>query len=151
MALLASCATSPLDTDAREIAPAGPAHVLSGDAAPGETVIWGGEIVAVYNGAEVTELVVVSHPLDRGDRPRLDAEGGVRFVAVHPGFLEPVNHAPGRYVTLLGRVDGIQERHVGEFPVRHPVVAVEQLHLWPRDPRQWDQRPRFSIGVGVRL
>lgn len=149
--VLAGCAASPMETGDREVAAHGPAHVLSGEAGPGETVIWGGEIVEVINRAESTELVVVSRPLDRADRPRLEAEGGVRFVAVYPGFLEPVTHAPGRFVTLLGAVDGIEQRHVGEFPVRHPVLAVDQLHLWPADPRQWDQRPRFSIGVGIRL
>lgn len=149
--LLAACATSPLDTGERVISPTGPAHVLEDPAAVGETVIWGGEIIAVENHADYTEIQVASLPLDRADRPRVDRETGVRFIIVHPGYLEALTYAPGRYVTVLGQVDGLEERAVGEYIYQHPVLRAEDLHLWPADISRWQTRPRFSVGIGVRL
>lgn len=149
--LLATCSTSPLDTGQRPVSDTGPAHVLDNPSRVGDTVVWGGEIVAVRNLEGATELAVSSRPLDRGDRPRVRADGGVRFIAVHPGFLEPVNYARGRFVTVLGVVRGVEERPVDEYSYRHPVVDIEEIHLWPTDPSDWQSRTRFSVGVGVRL
>ncbi|MCA1780531.1 MAG: Slp family lipoprotein [Xanthomonadaceae bacterium] len=119
---------------------------------PGRTgaeVIWGGRIVGIVNSAEHTELEVLALPLRSGHRPRRDAEGGVRFVIRMPGFLEPMNYSPGRYVTALGRYVGIESRSVGSFNVDHPVLEGRQLELWPVDPNR--RNTRFSLGVGVRL
>lgn len=149
--LIAACANSPVATDADQVVPRGPAHVLEGNSQPGDRVIWGGRIVAVRNLAEYTELGVVSYPLDRADRPRLDEDPGVRFLIEHPGFLEPVRYAPGRFVTVLGTVAGIENRQVDEYLLAQPVLHAEQLHLWPSDASRWQSRTQFSIGVGIRL
>lgn len=147
----AACAVSPLDTAGREVSAIGPAHVLDDPARIGETVVWGGRIAEIINLVDATELIVVSYPLDHGDRPRVRAEGGVRFIGLRPGYLEPLNFTPGRFVTVLGHVTGIEKRPVGEFTYDHPVMEVEQLHLWPVDPAAWYSRTRIGIGVGIRL
>lgn len=146
--MLAACATSPF-SESGLIAPFGPADALRGDVALGQRVLWGGRIVGVANTSEYTELEMLALPLDRADRPRESAEGGVRFVVRYRGFLEPVNYAPGRSVTAMGRFDGVEARSVGEFEVDQPVLDARQLELWPAR----DERPRtsFGIGVGVRL
>ena len=144
--LLAGCATSPF-SDAGYVPALGPADALRGDVAPGQRMLWGGRIVGIVNTAEATELEVLALPLDRADRPRASAEGGVRFVVRQPGFLEPVNFAPGRLVTVLSRFDGIVERPVGEFLVDQPVLDARRIELWPL----YDNRPRTSIGVGVGI
>lgn len=149
--LLFACASSPVADGDIQVAPIGPAHVLAEQGHEGQMVVWGGRIAAVYNLSDRTELEIVSLPLDRADRPRLEAEPGVRFVAVQAGFLEPMQYAPGRYVTLLGSVEGIEQRSVGEFLYDHPVMVTERLHLWPRDTASWRQQPRFSVGIGIRL
>lgn len=149
--IVAGCAPSPISPGDRSVSATGPAHVLDDSSRVGDTVVWGGEIVAVRNLEDATELAVVSRPLDRGDRPSLRAEGGVRFIAIQSGFLEPVNYAPGRFVTVLGVVRGVENRQVGEYSHAHPVLTVDQLHLWPVNPADWQPRTRFSLGVGVRL
>jgi outer membrane lipoprotein len=149
--LLAACAQSPVTPGDAEVAAVGPAHVLAEEGHEGDLVVWGGRIVTVENLAGHSELIVVSLPLDRGDRPRIRSEPGVRFMAVEPGFLEPMQYTPGRYVTILGRVTGIEERTVGEYVYQHPTIEVERLHLWPADTSRWQSSPRFSIGVGIRL
>ncbi|MFU8831766.1 MAG: Slp family lipoprotein, partial [Wenzhouxiangella sp.] len=138
-------------SEGAQVAPIGPAHVLAEEGHEGEQVVWGGQIVQVDNHPDHTTLSVVSYPLDRADRPRLRSEAGVRFLIVESGFLEPVEFAPGRFVTVLGRVGGIEEQAVGEYLYDHPVLHAEQIHLWPADPARWQQRTSFSLGVGVRL
>ncbi len=149
--LLAGCASSPVVDDRVNVAPVGPAHVLAESGHEGQLVVWGGRIVGVRNLAEETELEIVSLPLDRGDRPRLSAEPGVRFLVRQAGFLEPMQYAPGRYVTVLGEVLGLDERTVGEYLYQYPVLEAGNLHLWPADPARWQNRTNFSVGIGIRL
>lgn len=149
--LLSACASSPLATDDQAIAPFGPAQVLSGEATAGDRVVWGGRIAAVRNLAEFTELTIVSYPLDRADRPRVQSEPGVRFLLRQPGFLEPVQFTPGRFLSVLGTVAGLEQTPVGEYWLELPVLEAEQLHLWPADLSQWQRQTRFNIGVGIRL
>ena len=148
LALLAGCATSPF-SESGTIAAFGPADALRGDVALGQRVLWGGRIVGIANTAEYTEVEMLALPLDRADRPRASAEGGVRFVVRYRGFLEPINYAPGRLLTAMGRFDGVEARSVGEFEVDHPVLDARQIELWPvRDSRPQTQ---VGIGVGIRL
>ncbi len=149
--LLAACASSPLQTDAEDVAPFGPAHVLSGEATAGDRVIWGGRIAAIRNLADYTEITVVSYPLDRGDRPRIHQEPGVRFVLRQAGFLEPVQFMPGRYLSVLGQVAGLESSPVGDHWMEMPVLEAEQIHLWPADVSRWQSQTRFSVGVGISL
>jgi len=149
--VLAGCASSPVADSGTPIAPIGPAHVITESGHEGQTVVWGGRLVGISNLADSTELEIVSLPLDRGDRPRLSAEPGVRFIVRHYGFLEPMQYVPGRHVTVLGEVLGLEERLVGEFIYQQPVLIANQLHLWPADPAQWRSRTNFSVGIGIRL
>lgn len=151
LSMLAACATSPVAPESEAVSPRGPAHVLEEKSRPGDRVIWGGRIVAVRNLADHTELAVVSYPLDRADRPRLAEEPGVRFLVRRSGFLEPVKYAPGRFVTVLGTVAGVEHAEVDEYRLAHPVLAAERIHLWPADASRWQSRTQFSIGLGISL
>lgn len=150
--LLAGCASSPLERGDEAIAAIGPAHVLAGEAAGGERVIWGGQIAAVDHGDGYTELRVISYPLDRADRPRWREQPGVTFIVRQPGFLEPVLYAPGRFISVLGNNQGVVQRQRDERTMEVPLLAADTLHLWPVDPRTWQESPvRVGIGVGIRL
>lgn len=147
--ILAGCASSPFDRAGREPAALGPGEALAQPNAVGARVVWGGRIVGVVNANEATELEVLALPLGPGDRPRREADGGARFVIVHPGFLDPMTYAPGRYVTALGRFIDIESRSVGAFPLDHPVIAAEQIELWPVNPNS--SRANLNLGIGVRF
>jgi len=149
--LTMGCASSPVAPEGVAIAPVGPAHVLAEDIHDGELVIWGGRVVEIENLSDSTELAVVSYPLNRSDQPRLDAEPGVRFLVVQPGFLEPLTFGPGRFVTVLGRVGGLRERLVGDFTYTYPVIEAEEIHLWPANPELWSNRTRWNFGIGIQL
>ncbi len=148
---MVGCAQSPVVDEGIEVAAVGPAHVLAKEGHEGQRVVWGGRIVAIENLPDATELTIVSYPLDRGDRPKLRSEPGVRFILVEPGFLEPVQFAPGRYLTVRGTIEGLDQRAVGEYVRDHPVLQSEHIHLWPADPAEWQSRARISVGVGVRF
>ncbi|MEE4637785.1 MAG: Slp family lipoprotein [Wenzhouxiangella sp.] len=150
-ALLTACASSPVAVESDPVKPLGPAHVLEGQGQTGDRVIWGGRIVAVRNLANHTEISMVSYPLDRADRPRLREEPGVRFLLRHPGFLEPIQYAPGRYLTALGSIAGIENSEVDEYRLAHPVLQAERLHLWPADASRWSSQTQFSLGIGITL
>jgi outer membrane lipoprotein len=114
------------------------------------TVVWGGRILETANLATGTELLVLAVPLSGGNVPRVDGQSLGRFIAVHPGYLEPLDFAPGRYVSLAGRLGGISDAWEFEGdPVALPVVDIRQIHLWPRDPASW--QTRFSLGVAIDI
>ena len=145
--ILAGCAGSPFDTTGGEPAALGPGEALARPDASGARVIWGGRIVGIVNRDDATELEVLALPLGPGDRPRREADGGARFVILHRGFLDPMTYAPGRYVTALGRFTDIESRSVGAFPLDHPVLAAEQIELWPVNPNS--SRANLNLGIGV--
>lgn len=116
-------------------------------AVAGERVIWGGVLVKVSNLARSTELEILAYPLDRRQRPQRDDRPQGRFIARYPGYLEPVTYAPGRLVTVLGRVEGLDTRKVGEAPYTYPMVATESVHLW--DPEKPGSDVHFGVGIGI--
>lgn len=112
-------------------------------------VVWGGKILGVRNRAESTEVEIVAYPLDRAQRPDPGAQTLGRFVVSLPGFVEPLDYPPGRYLTMQGRIAGAQTAHIDERDVVLPIVANANVHLWPvnfpYDGSHWS----FGVGVGV--
>ncbi|MFH7325795.1 Slp family lipoprotein [Desulfurivibrio sp. C05AmB] len=149
LALLAGCATGPR-YDTRGVALDLPPAIVSANPEPyrGTPVLWGGPIIATRNLADYSEIEVLSYPLDSAQRPRTDRPHQGRFLLRQPGYLEELDYAPGRLVTVRGRLGSAAAGQVGEAPYTYPVVEVSDLHLWPltrRDPAQ----PRFHFGIGV--
>lgn len=151
IAALAACATTPpLDLAGvnRELTPAeAQAHPQE---AQGQRVLWGGVIVGARNLAKGSELEVLGYPLTSSGKPDRNADPLRRFLITYPGYLEPVDYAPGRLVSAVGQVSGTREGAVGEMPYTYPVLATEQLHLWPPEAaRRTDPAVRFGVGIGV--
>ncbi len=121
------------------------------DLARGKTVQWGGRILKVRNDAQQTRLEVLSFPLRRNGVPNESRRSTGRFLLLRAGFLEPIDYAPGRYVTVVGEIVGLERGRVGtaEYPL--PVVRSRQTKLWPRNSRTWGFLPFISIGVGFDL
>jgi len=133
--LATGCATVPEGIAPLPEDPPDRAGILADpESARGATVVWGGVIVAIENTAEGTELEIVARELDRSARPRdIDLSEG-RFRVNIPQFLDPQVHAPGREVTVRGRIDGVEEDAIGEHPYRFVVVQAQSIHLWARRP-----------------
>lgn len=115
--------------------------------ARGRTAEWGGVLLHATNLEDATELEVLAYPLDRRGSPRADDDPLGRFVARRTGFLDPAEYAPGRRVTVVGPVTGTLPGRIGERSYTYPVIAADQIHLWPRTDRPSEPRVHFGIGV----
>jgi outer membrane lipoprotein len=145
---LAACATTPPLDPAGTLADFGPHQVDATDPPAGSAVLWGGMIVEVDNRADRTEIEVLAYPLDARQRPRLEQPSLGRFIAVMPGFVDPLAWPQGRFVSLRGELQDAGD--AGETHGGHsPRVAVQAIHLWPRGFR--NDGPKIGIGVGVGI
>jgi outer membrane lipoprotein len=116
------------------------------DKATGEIVMLGGKIIEIQPSADQTELTVLQLPLDASQRPAdADASEG-RFILRSKPFLDPAIYSAGTLITVVGRVQGSQERLIGKMPYRYPVIVPTEIKKWP--PRT-DGGPGFHFGIGV--
>ena len=145
---LSACATSPLDTTGVNSAATPSQAVATMPGSRGERVQWGGQIVSTVNRDQFTRIEVLSYPVARDGVPNSSRKPTGRFVLQHPGFLEPVDYAPGRTITVVGTVDALMETSVGEARFVVPLVRAEQLKLWP-DRYGASSRSSFGFGVGI--
>lgn len=112
-----------------------------------QVVLWGGMIVEVENRERSTEVTVLAYPLDQRQQPKLESASEGRFIAVLPGFVEPLDYPQGRFVTLRGRMFGTRAGSIQQREYVYPLVQVQAAHVWPRDFR--NAGPNFSIGIGI--
>lgn len=114
------------------------------------TVAWGGLIAASKNLKNKSELEVVGYPLDSEHRPEHDAKPTGRFLVIQSGYLETVDYAPGRLITVVGTVMETRAGTVGEAKYVYPVVTASKLHLWPKQSSgRGESGFHFGIGVGI--
>jgi outer membrane lipoprotein len=100
-------------------------------------VRWGGEIIAVENGREMSWVEILARPLEDGGRPRGSAAALGRFRVKISGFLDPAEYREKSAITVVGHIIGIETRLVGNYPYRYPLVTADTHHLWPpRRPQQ---------------
>lgn len=59
------------------------------------------------------------------------------------GFRDPMVFRRDRLITVVGKLEGTREVKVGDYPYRHPVVAVTAHELWQGWPERAPQRDRF--------
>lgn len=114
----------------------------------GARVVWGGVIVTTRNRADYTELEVLSYPLDEAQRPDTSSPAQGRFLARYPHYLEAIDYAPGRSVTITGSVEKTLSGKVGDAPYTFPLIKADALYLWPRS-RSAPSSTQFHFGVGV--
>jgi outer membrane lipoprotein len=124
-----------------QVAQAPQAHLQAG-------VRWGGTILAVHNRARVTDIEVLSLPLDGRGEPRLGRPTQGRFLARIDGFVDPAEYPSDRPLTVSGKIAGVETHPVGDFPYPFPVVSVQEWHLWPEPlpvyPPGWGPWPWYD-------
>ena len=99
----------------------------------GTEVRWGGSIISVENYKQDTLIELLSRPLSSAGKPAFGKPGQGRFLVRVEGFLDPEEYPKGRLLTATGRVVGIIERPVGEFPYHYPVLGAKAYYLWPEE------------------
>jgi len=147
---LSACAVRPpLDpAGARaDLAPWQVAEMAEQGPTPEAVVLWAGMIVGVDVLPDATEITIESYPLDKSQRPVVDGPTGGRFVAVLPGYVEPLDLPEGRFLSVKGRVAGSREARLrGELGIL-PVIYADARYLWPAGFQY--ERSNISFGVGV--
>ncbi|RYD14322.1 MAG: hypothetical protein EOP90_13995 [Lysobacteraceae bacterium] len=117
----------------------------------GTAVVWGGKILDVRNLADETEVQLAVHPLDAAQRPQQSEPVLGRALVVLPGFVDPLDFPPGRFVTVLGHLDGTRTRRIGDAERALAVLQRDALHLWPVNFPRERSRVSFGVGFGVGI
>lgn len=146
---LAGCATGPrYDTAGVDTGLTAARVSAAPDAHNGARIVWGGVIVTTRNMPDHSEMEILSYPLNGAQRPDTGSGDQGRFLARTSRYLEGVDYAPGRRITVSGRVDKTLEGKVGEAPYVFPLIRAEQMYLWPRD-GDTPSSPQIHFGIGV--
>jgi outer membrane lipoprotein len=133
--LVAGCATAFPDAVMRTVDTRITVDELLRDPAArkGARVILGGDILAVQPRSGLTEIEILARRLRGDDSPERSDRSPGRVLLHTAEFLDPAVYAPGRRITVIGEVTGVEERKIGEVPYRYPVITVERIRLWPQD------------------
>jgi outer membrane lipoprotein len=143
LSLLSACVTTPRPLQG-EYAAVLPAQAAS-QGNTGTRVRWGGQVVAVHNEAARSCFEVVGKTLSADGRPQMRDRSEGRFIACRTGFYDPAVFTAGREVTIGGTVSGFENRRIGDYDYRYPLVDAEVVYLWPerRDVDVVVERPWF--------
>lgn len=150
LALVSACARNPVMDISNVDVHIKPENAVADPVATrGHKIRWGGIIISSTNLKDTTQLEILSYPLDRAGAPNQNAKASARFIALKNGYLESVDYAAGRAVTVIGTLEETRVGAVGEAKYTYPVVAIEQLHLWPKDNNNHDSPIHFGFGLGI--
>lgn len=128
--LLTACASQPRPLQG-EFAQITPNHAIASDST-GAMVRWGGRIIRTEPLANRTCFEVMSTRLDTYARPYWATDDvGSRFIACRAGFYDPALFQANREVSFTGRIDGYENRRIGQYDYRFPRVAADVVYLWP--------------------
>ncbi|SMY15044.1 Slp family lipoprotein [Photobacterium aquimaris] len=111
----------------------------------------GGVIASIRNEQLQTRIEMVAMPLTSDGRPILNAQSKGRFIAYINGFLEPLEYAKGRLLTVVGKFSGDEQGKIGKYPYTFPVVQVFGQQLWrvqqqiQLDDPFWTRQPCYSF------
>ncbi len=116
-------------------------------------VRWGGVIVHDTVGKTRSTLTVLAFPLAEDGRPRLGKLPYGRFLAISPGYLDPMLYGRGRLVSIVGVVTGTEKGMIGQAPYIYPTIRLLAAHLWRARPRPYPgpyyPRPQWNFGLGI--
>lgn len=145
--LISACATGPrYSTEGVELSLTPQQAIAEADSLSGKTILWGGVIINSSNLKDQTRLEILAYPLDSSQYPQTDSKPLGRFLLLEEGYLETVDYAPGRKVTVRGHLEGTESGKVGETSYTYPLVESQEIYLWSRRGRS---EPSVHFGVGV--
>ncbi|HJW06959.1 MAG TPA: Slp family lipoprotein [Rhodanobacter sp.] len=150
---LAACAPAPIYKTTGAAVTAAPFQVAQApENFSNREVIWGGRIVQVKVFADHSEIEVLAYPLDASQRPKANDSGNGRFIALMPGYVEPLDYPSGALMTVNGKLSGSRAGKVGEAAYVFPLVSVAQSHVWTAEEmNKGRNNVHFGVGVGVGI
>jgi Starvation-inducible outer membrane lipoprotein len=149
---LFACASAPtFDTTGVDRGLTANVAVAEPQASLGKIVQWGGVIIDSTNLSKETQIEVLAYPLAGDGRPETTANPLGRFLVVKEGYLETLDYAQGRQLTVVGILAEPQPGHVGTSEYLYPVVVPRQMHLWSSERRDLGTGFGFGVGIGIGL
>ncbi len=145
--ILVACQTAP-PIDADKSASTATPDSVTEQSAGNQEFVWGGKILQTQNQQGSTEITILSYPLDKNQKPRLRRDSSGRFIAIYPGYLEPIDYAAGKAITVVGKLTGFRNGAVADADYAFPLLSVDNIQLHKAQDRM---RIPFSIGVGIGL
>lgn len=97
----------------------------------GSRIRWGGQIIAVENLKDTTEVELLSRPLSDSGKPNTESKSLGRFKLRLDGFSEPEDFPKDRLMTVNGRIIEVSDGQVGEYPYLYPIVEEDVHYIWP--------------------
>jgi outer membrane lipoprotein len=130
--VVAGCSTVPISKPWREKATkADFVTILQNlESHQGNVVIWGGKIIQTVNQTNGASVYVLESPLDSEGRPMSEKLSQGRFIAHHPGFLDPEVYRAGARITIAGEMAGKLSENIGQTPYIYPVVTLKEVYFW---------------------
>lgn len=146
---LAACSPAPLYKPTVHTIQALPSAVIHAPANYlGRAVIWGGQVVQMTNFPDHSELQILAYPLDDSQRPRLKKTNDARFIALLPGFVDPLSYPPGALLTISGDFVGLRSLRTEPIDYALPQIRIRQMHRWTAAEMQ-QGHPNFGVGFGI--
>lgn len=107
--------------------------IVNGDqAGVGLKARWGGEIVAVTNKKDYSEIEILHYPNNHYGKPRRSTESTGRFKVRVRDFIDPLVFEKGRLVTFIGELGEPAEGVIGEQTYVYPVLIADGYHMWKK-------------------
>lgn len=155
--MLGACASSPFNRIGLEQVDRSINYaraIQNPDAVRNRQVVFGGSIISTRNLADHTEIIMLAYPLDDADRPTTSGPPLGRLIVLQPGYLESVQYAPGRLLSVRGILAGVQVQPLEQNTYTYPVLEARELHLWSAEdyaPNRGYFPSWLNIGIGVVL
>ena len=90
---------------------------------------------------------MLAYPLQSNQRPDIERGPIGRFLIVSPDFLEPIDYAQGRIITVTGKLNDVRTGQVGATEYQYPVIHSEQIHLWSKFVGLSSPQVHFGVGL----
>jgi outer membrane lipoprotein len=113
----------------------------------GKTVILGGVLIEATNTEKGTTLEILEKPLDYRGRPQDTDRSRGRFIVKHGERLDTLIFKPGRELTVVGEVLGIERRPLGEMEYPYLVLGSRAIYIHKESARQRRIPVHFGFGV----
>jgi outer membrane lipoprotein len=105
--------------------------IINGDSTGlGANARWGGEIVAVENKKEYSELEILQFPSNHYGKPRTSLDSAGRFKVRVAEFIDPLVFEKGRLITFVGELGEPAEGIIGEQTYVYPVLLASGYYMW---------------------
>jgi outer membrane lipoprotein len=101
------------------------------DSFQGQSVVFGGKVLASRRQKDGTRVEVLQLPLDKSLRPGYDlTQSQGRFIALQREFLDPATLLPGTRITVTGVVSGSITLPLDETDYTYPVIDIKRVQVW---------------------